>query len=236
MLHLANWNLEWSSSRQKRHAIIEQLVHASSPDVACFTEINTDTVPLEGNHIFSDSDYGYPSQNTSRRKVMLSSSQPWTEIDPIGSDKLPPGRYISGLTHGIRFIGVCIPWHDAHVSTGQKNKQRWQDHLTYLQELSPTIQSYLANDTPLCIMGDYNQRIPKGWQPQHLLDALQHCFKDLTIHTTGITDPEDKHLIDHTATSPQMTYQIQGFYPKMQAPTKLSDHTGHHGVLNRAHT
>ena len=56
-------------------------------------------------------------------------------------------------------IGICIPWKSAHVSTGNKNRKIWEDHISYINALENFLNS--ANDTYNFICGDMNQRIPK---------------------------------------------------------------------------
>jgi len=52
--------------------------------------------------------------------VVLTSNEPWNDVVTEGPDGMPPGRFVTGVTHGVRVVGVCIPWADAHVSTGRK--------------------------------------------------------------------------------------------------------------------
>ena len=80
--------------------------------------------------ISSQENYGYKISQ-GRRKVILWSKEKWDDIDNIGSSDMPSGRYIAGTTMGIRFIGVCIPWKMAHVSTGRKDRKQREDHLSF---------------------------------------------------------------------------------------------------------
>jgi hypothetical protein len=34
----------------------------------------------------------------------------------------------------IRFVGVCIPWRDAHVRTGRRDRAPCEDHLRFLEQ------------------------------------------------------------------------------------------------------
>ena len=61
--------------------------------------------------------------------------------------ELPGGRFVSGVTMGIRFIGVCIPWQSAHVSTGRKDRKSWEDHLIYCRHLTGIIEKYRKEET-----------------------------------------------------------------------------------------
>jgi hypothetical protein len=54
----------------------------------------------------------------------------------------------------IRFVGVCIPWRDAHVRTGRRDRAPWEDHLRFLEqarimqlEASPFLEVAAARST-----------------------------------------------------------------------------------------
>jgi endonuclease/exonuclease/phosphatase family metal-dependent hydrolase len=128
---------------------------------------------------------------------------------------------------GIRFVGVCIPWHDAHVSTGRKDKSQWQDHLDYLRELHLVILRYLQAPEPLCLLGDFNQRIPQIGQPDEVYAGLQLILGlGLRAMTTGLLDDDRKMLIDHIAIGPGLAGKFRDFIPKKENGLTLSDHTG----------
>lgn len=181
----------------------------------------------------SKGDYGYENKDGRKHKVTLWSNQPWTEIDYEGDDSLPPGRFISGVTHGIRFIGVCIPWSAAHVSTGMKNRVPWEDHRAYLFGLKNLIGRYLEQGKPICLLGDFNQRIPpipsnKGVFPS-LQEALQGRFK---VWTEGKTDCDGKLLIDHVATTDLLHYELEELIPMVNhLGQAVTDHVGAIGSL-----
>lgn len=98
--------------------MIRQEMNRIDPDVMGLTEVGVAITP-QGHVIEADPDYGY-THDGSRRKVILWSKTPWEEMDAIGDPEMPTGRFVSGVTQGIRFVGVCIPWRDAHVKTGRK--------------------------------------------------------------------------------------------------------------------
>ena len=129
-----NWNLEWKKSKSRAGQWITDKFKEIDPDIACLTEVTEGMIPA-GEVLEADPDYGY-IQPGDRRKVALWSKFPWTESDQIGDPKLPGGRYVSGVTQCIRFIGVCIPWQGAHVNTGRKDRKSWEDHLAYCQGLA----------------------------------------------------------------------------------------------------
>ena len=111
-MKLVNWNVNWATPRSKRSPEILDRVNLHSPEIVCLTETHVGL--LQGGHaICAGSDHGYGVQKT-RRKVLLWSREPWEHVDDIGDGRLPPGRFISGVTrtsHGkLTVVGVCIPW------------------------------------------------------------------------------------------------------------------------------
>ena len=101
-------------------------------DIICLTEGYKSLLPQDGQIISSNEDYGYKTKN-GRRKVILWSKDKWTDIDQIGSKEIPTGRFISGVTNGIKIVGLCIPWRFAHVGTGRKDRKPSDDHLSFIK-------------------------------------------------------------------------------------------------------
>jgi len=219
------WNTEWRSFTSNAGKYIRNYAEIISPSIICYTEVSMGLHPEHGEVIYSESDYGYKS-TTSRRKVSLWTDDKWTEVDTVGSESLPSGRFVSGITHGIRFIAICIPWSAAHVSTGRKDRERWQDHRDYLKALQDIVAVYKKETIPICILGDYNQRIPIARQPQDVFDSLTELLQQgFNIPTANLSDNEDKLLIDHIAVAQSLKCEIDEIHPKVtQNGLKLSDH------------
>jgi len=220
------WNLEWASPGSRRATAIMVHVAAIEPDVACYTEVVRDLIP-DGHLIEGAEDYGYAIKE-GRRKVILRSKHPWEAMDTVGDENLPPGRFVSGITGGVRFVGVCIPWRDAHVSTGRKDRKPWEDHLAYLASLTGILRRYAEDSVPVCLIGDYNQRIPRLSQPVAVAEAMSAAIPgSFMIATAGMRDREGLALVDHIACSPGLTATIQEITPKVSADgLRLSDHPG----------
>ncbi len=201
-MNCLTWNLEWAPPKGPRADWIMKHVAAANPDVVCFTEVLRDIMP-PGHLIEANADYGYPIQE-GRRKVLLWSREPWTEVDVVGDEMMPSGRFVSGITGGIRFVGVCIPWKDAHVKTGRCDRQPWEDHLAYCQGLARVLKRHAEKSTPVCVLGDYNQRIPRINQPVQVFDALMAAIPpNFNVATAGLTATEGFNFIDHIAVSPR---------------------------------
>jgi len=220
------WNLEWASPASKRLALMREMIDEFDPDVICYTEVIR-SVLLDGHVIEADADYGYPPKE-GRRKVILWSKTPWTEVDPLGDTGMPTGRFVSGVAEGIRFVGVCIPWKDAHVNTGRRNRKPWEDHLSYCAGLKRFLHCHSAPRPPVCVLGDYNQRIPRATQPQGVVDALRNAIpSSFSIVTEGLKDASGKDLIDHITVSPCLHARNLTILPRFGVDgRRLSDHVG----------
>ena len=161
MLNISCWNSDWATPKSKRGKFF---INQFDSDIICLTEGYENLLPKDGYIISSHEDYGYKSKN-GRRKVILWSKNEWTDIDKLGSKDIPSGRFISGVTSEIRIIGLCIPLRFAHVSTGRKDRKPWEDHLSFIQNLS------FSNEKTI-ILGDFNQNIPKKNQPEIVFSSI----------------------------------------------------------------
>jgi endonuclease/exonuclease/phosphatase family metal-dependent hydrolase len=175
-LTVATWNVEWRAPGSVDAALIRERLNSVGADIICLTEAYADFMGGEGHLIESEPDYGYPVVQ-GRRKVLLWSREPWAAVDRVGQPDLPPGRFVAGRTMTpvgpINVVGVCIPWREAHVRSGTRDRTLWQDHLAYLKGL----RGILADRTErTLVMGDFNQRVP-GNTPRRLCSQhwSRHC-------------------------------------------------------------
>jgi len=228
-LSIGLWNVEWASRASERGSFFSQRLVELASDVICITEGHADIFPDGGHVITSDADYGY-STTPGRRKVLLWSRNPWREVDTLGSRFLPPGRFVAGTTDtprgAIRFVGVCIPWRDAHVRSGQRNRQPWDDHLTYLQHLPPLLQP--DRSMPTVLLGDFNQRIPRARQPERVFSALTAVLSpDFRLATAGPIAGAPDLAIDHLAVSGALEPVQTDFLSHHDATgARMRDHFG----------
>lgn len=220
------WNIEWSSQTSKSGQRIRGIIQELDPDVICLTETLLGMIPDGGHPISANADHGYNTP-PEKRKVALWSRTPWSEVDSDGSPSMPGGRYVSGITNGIRFTGVCIPWRDAHVSTGRKDRAPWEDHKRYLNGIEPLLRTQLQSTAPLCLLGDFNQRIPRQKQPVDVYDTLMRVISPaLTCATTAEQVPTHS-LIDHVATDARLRATVLRVISKTtEDGLRLSDHDG----------
>ena len=156
--------------------------------------------------------------------MLLWSRYPLVESSQGELFQLPEGRFIAATVQhpvgDIRIYGVCIPWKDAHVRTGRKDRTPWEDHSTYLDGLRQLIQQA---DSPLVIAGDFNQRIPRVSQPVLVAEQLSRSLDGLQVCTAL---PLDKPLIDHIAVSNHFSFSNVEIIPDRDEHGKLSDHRG----------
>ena len=156
---VVNWNVNWASAPW-RTTEIRMRIDKLNPEIVCLTETHCGF--LEGGHtITSRGDYGY-GHHVSRRKVLLWSRQPWREVDDLGDDCMPPGRFASGVTETsvgeVTVVGVCVPWQNSRAGKDYSGKRRepWEDHERYLERLRSVLAQ--APSERLVLMGDFNQK------------------------------------------------------------------------------
>ena len=112
-LRVITWNVEWATTSSPRASEIFRRIGRHAPEVVCLTETHVRLPSQDGHTICSQPDYGYTIKED-RRKVMLWSREPWEQVDDVGINSMPPGRFVSGVTKTslgtVTVIGVCIPW------------------------------------------------------------------------------------------------------------------------------
>ena len=134
----------------------------------------------------------------------------------------------------VRFIGVCVPWRDAHVRTGRRDRKPWEDHLSYLRHLRIVVDRY-ADGHATVILGDFNQRVRRVRQPTEAYAALMASMQGLTFATAGRIDGAPTPSIDHVAFTPDlMANAVRYLPPNDDAGGVMSDHFGLEVRLHRA--
>jgi hypothetical protein len=221
------WNVAWAAPSSARGETLLQKISGQNPDLAVFTEVRTDFLEhLEGHRVTSSPDYGYAAPPT-RRKVAIWSRTPWSKVDLVGSESFPSGRYAAATTSSpvgeMRTLGVCIPWSHAHVTTGQKNRRPWEDHLAYTRALSATAAS--SHEMTL-VAGDFNQRIPKQRQPVAAWESLSAVLDRMTCFTEGPLSPLSERSIDHVLGTPDLQCAEVKALSNFEHDLRLSDHIG----------
>ena len=226
------WNAEWAEPSTARGERVASRIAGLEADLVALTEGHRGLLPVHGDLIESDGSWGYEPEFTGPRKVLLWSQQQWRDVDRVGSRDLPPGRWVAGTTDtplgDVRVVGICIPWFDAHVSTGRSDAQRWEDHRTFLAVLPDLLA---AQPRPLVVVGDFNQRIPRATQPHDVADALRDALGPLQVATEGEVDGSTR--IDHVAHSEDLKAEVTGSIPQHDESGPMSDHVGAVVTLSR---
>lgn len=223
------WNVLWRRPDSSAGTAIRDIISAHDPDLVCLTESHHDL--LSGGHIItSHGDYGY-GLGPKRRKVVMWSRHPWMETDDSGDPALPTGRFVGGVTATplgpLSVFGVCIPWQNAHVSGGRRDRLPWQEHGLYLDGL----QRIIARPTSLhrtLLLGDFNQTIPRSRAPQALHDKLVALMSPhLRVATGGTISGLAHRAIDHLAHSHDLeAVSVTPLPDRDGEGRRLSDHVG----------
>lgn len=228
-MRIACWNTEWNGPRSWKGREIRRQLLESGSEIICCPEAYLHLFEEGWHRVSSQPDYGYPLVE-GRRKVVLWSRRPWKEVDDLGSPELPPGRFVSGLTTcslgRVRVIAVCVPWAAAHVSTGYRNRRRWEDHVTYLRGLRSILRN-LDNGLPTILIGDINQRIPHRHAPKTVFAELQAALEGFQVWTEGSIPGLHSAPVCHIAGSSHLRCEVTGGLPRDPgAGRALSDHDG----------
>lgn len=225
---IGTWNTEWARRNSARGTRVRDALATSDCDVLCVTEGFAGILPDGGHVIEADPDYGYPIHE-GRRKVLLWSRRPWTDVDALGSEELPSGRFVAGVTETpvgpLTVVGVCIPWSGAHVTGGTKDRERWEDHQAWLAGFERL--PYRSADSRTVVLGDFNQRIPRKYTPTKAHEALLRAFEGFEIATEGELPGAPGLAIDHLAHTPDLTRGAIGIWPRRSMDDEpMSDHFG----------
>ena len=229
-LRLVNWNVEWATPGSQRTPDILSRIHEHAPDVVCLTETHEELLSQDGHTICSQPDYGYPIKE-GRRKVLLWSREPWTQVNDLGIASMPSGRFVSGVTQTsvgeVTVIGICIPWFGSRTEArrGSNRKMRWEDHEQYLAGLTEVLGR--ASAKRLIVMGDFNQRIgPSSSASRKLQSALQSAIPPRMTIATVALGFQGHRSIDHIVLSEDLAAESIGVISNIHDGRKLSDHFG----------
>lgn len=224
-LKVSTWNTQWATLRSDRGTRVAAKLGSTEADIIVVTEGTRDLLPGNGQVLDAGSDWGY-ALKPDRRKVIIWSRLSLT-LETVGTEGAALGRLAvataSTPAGPVRIIGVCIPWRDAHVTTGRSDASPWSEHLQYLDQLE-NLLSTLDRSVPTIIAGDFNQRIPRVSQPIRVADRLSAVLKDWTTHTAGPM-AHGPH-IDHIATNAHLICRSISDWPGADAMGRLSDHSG----------
>ena len=222
--------MEWATPRSRRTPEILRRLADLGAEIICLTETDKALLATEGHSITAGPDYGYGLQDT-RRKALLWSKSPWEDVDDVGHDAMPPGRFISGVTQTslgeVTVIGICIPWSGCRTEArrGPDRKRRWEDHRQYLECLTRVLDQQPTRR--LVVMGDFNQIIGTGSRaPRVLQSALREAFPPGMAIVTSDLALSQRKSIDHIAMSEDLATKRVGVISNIHEGGTLSDHFG----------
>ena len=229
-LRIVNWNVEFATPRSWRTPEILGRIDRHGPEIVCLTETHDELLGQGGYAICSRAEYGYGLKKN-RRKVLLWSKETWRQVDDLGIESLPPGRFVSGITQTsvgeVAVIGICIPWFGSRTEArrGAERRRRWEDHEESLAGLTDVLGS--AQSERLIVMGDFNQAIGQGSRaPRALRLALQEAFDPQLRIVTSDLAFQGRKSIDHIALSADWAVDSVDAISNFHEGRKLSDHFG----------
>ena len=235
-MKIVNWNVRWATPRSKHSAEILSRIAQHAPELVCLTETHSGLL-RDGHTIRSRPDYGYGIQET-RRKVLLWSREPWDRVDDIGDERMPPGRFVSGVTRTsvgeVTVVGLCIPWSGSRAGARYSGERRrvWEDHESYLEHLAGVLGH--ASSKRLVVMGDFNQRIGetsgqssrRGYgKAAHRAALLRRAIPPhVTLPTAGLSYC-GRSTIDHIGLSADLAASLDTI-SNVHGERLVSDHFG----------
>ncbi|MFK8250561.1 endonuclease/exonuclease/phosphatase family protein [Ancylobacter terrae] len=229
MLTVVLWNLAWRRAGSPAGEAARAIIAAADADLICLTEASRGLLPP--GHIAAAPAFPGPRRRPDDHKVLLWSRSPWQEVDPVGHPALPQARFVRATTQtplgAVEATGVCIPWADAHVATGRRDRRRWEEHGLYLEALGAILSNRPARPREL-LLGDFNQAIPRRRAPRPVYEQLMSVIGERFILPTAGPQPGfPLAVIDHLAHSPDLT--CTRLAPLSNATgdgRRISDHVG----------
>ena len=240
-MKILNWNTEWlgPTSRNGRFEKGRDLVSHYDADVICLTEAKPETMPNGGHTISSERSGAGNIENRGARKVILWSRYGWHDIDSIGSERLPEGRFVRACTvvndQEWTIVGMCIPYHGYRSNLeqwGQGRKRNWQGAGEYLDGLREDILPQARYQRRTVLLGDFNLQIPAKNYPyprSEVNGKRETTFASWHLPTSGeLNDPAlDKRFIDHIAHTADIRANSMQFISRFDKDgARLSDHNG----------
>ncbi len=237
--------LNWNAQADKLHigtVRVErsrQLVARHDADVICLTEALPELMPDGGETVTSDlSEWPGGHEERGARKVALWSRSGWTDVDRMGSESLPEGRFVCATTTfagtAITVVGMCIPYHGYRTKEsrwGTRTHQRWEGACEYLDALHRDVLTQPQFRQRTILLGDFNLEIPPRGYPGRRSGVnrkREAAFSGWALPTAGEWDDPalDKRFKDHVGLSPDLRAGPPRFFSRFDGEFELSDHNG----------
>ncbi|MGJ8564014.1 MAG: endonuclease/exonuclease/phosphatase family protein [Alphaproteobacteria bacterium] len=222
-MRVITWNLERRKTDAPYGKRAIKHLFSQNPDVMAVSETRTNFPTNDGHTIWARPPQGLFEEN--ERKILIWSKNPWTDVDDSGDERLPIGRFISGVTKTdigeVRVVGVCIPYHMADVVHGTQDKKPWEHHKTFLDVLPSILKRY---ERPVVIAGDFNQQFPRVKYGNHTAALkMEEAFRDYQVVTQGVMEGMSRAGIDHIAIDKRLAKKSVWGWPYVVDGTRLSD-------------
>lgn len=198
-VRVGTWNVQWTTPGSRKAPLLTEVLAAPGCDILCVTEGDAGILPAGGHVIDGGTDWGYPLPKASpgRRKVLLWSRRPWTPVFDTLQDALPGGRLVAG----------------------RRDRVQWQDHLGWLSGFERL--SYARSRRRTIILGDFNQRSPKGGK---LHGAFQKALGHFELSTSGFMVEASTRL---GANGVDLREVVLTDTPSAKGVAQLIDHIAH---------
>ncbi|MFN3219849.1 MAG: endonuclease/exonuclease/phosphatase family protein [Acidimicrobiales bacterium] len=223
------WNVQCKKPASPKGAAAVAYIVSEWPDIAVLTEAWIGHLGDGGHEIVSQPT---PSagKKPDERKVVMWSKTPWSDVDDLGHQGMPVGRFVAGTTETaigpVRVMGICIPWPMANVNNGPKNAKPWELAMRWLDCFAELVANR-DRDMLLVVAGDFNQRVPRRKGGNKAAAAkLEAALGDLTVVTAGTPARLQRPGIDHIAMCPRLAATRVWGWPKDDGGIKMSDHSG----------
>ena len=228
LLRLVNWNVELATPRSPRSVEIRRRIERHDPEIVCPTEAVIGFCSRDGNTICSQENCGYPIRE-GRRKVQLWSKRTWEQVDDLGDQSVPPGRFYAGVSDKsigrVNVIGVCIPWSGLRVRGCEDGRKMWDDHREYLAGVTKVQARVSANS--LIVMGDFNQRISQqGHTPLDLRMAIRRAIPTGMTMATSTLGKQGRRSINQIVLTDDLVAETLGVISNSFDDRRVSDHFG----------
>ncbi len=111
------------------------------------------------------------------------------------------------------------------MSYGDPKRRPWELHLAFLAALDSFLPT---RPERTAVLGDFNQRFPRTYQPHAVFDAINEVLlKRFKLATAGLISPIQKHAIDHICYSPDLTADVAESLSNLRPDGgQISDHFG----------
>ena len=227
-MKVVNWNVQWATPASARSPEILRRIERHDPDIVCLTETDADFGLGHGHTICALPDYGMGVRGK-RRKVILSSRNPWHPAIGLGRATLVPGRFVAGTTDTpigpLTVLGICIPWAGSRTARFGGKQRQWQDHEEFLDGLKRLLAP--MHLPGVVLVGDFNQRLGgRSNVPLRLREKLQQALPPAMTVTTADAEFAGRRTIDHIVVGNDLTVGAVDTIDNMHGDRRLSDHFG----------